>query len=111
MKDVDIIFNDELTLTLDCLQHKCDPKVGKEHTFMFIEYLCQVNGMMFTIETKRIEAESVEVVKSLTFGEFKKRFPEFRVYARGGHFSNYENKESEQVCADRDVNDCTTQAA
>lgn len=80
----DVNFADDIQLTLDQVQHKCDPKVGTETTFMFVEYLCKVNGFMFTFEA-RVEGTEIPVLKKyMTVGEFMKTFGEVRVYARGG---------------------------
>lgn len=81
-------------LTLDAVHHRCDPKQGSEKTFLYVEYVLKIGGILWTIETAPIADDSIsEVKRYITLEEFVTRWPEYRLYPRAGHFSNYEKKD------------------
>lgn len=83
-------FPEDTQLTLDAVHHRCDPKQGKEKTFLFVEYLMQVGGIMWTIETAPIAEDTITNIKrTITLNDFVSRWPEYRLYPRAGHWSNF----------------------
>lgn len=89
---IDIHFPEDTQLTLDQVQHKCDPKVGTEKTFMFVEYLCKVDGCMFTFEA-RVDGEEIPVLKKyMKLSEFTSVYSLIKIYPRGGFKTSYEEK-------------------
>lgn len=88
---VTFTFPFDTVLTLDAVHHRCDPKQGNEKTFLFVEYLFKVDGIMYTIETAPIEDAGIEnIFRSMTLGNFVSRWPKFRIYPRAGHWSSFE---------------------
>ena len=82
-------FPADTELTLDAVHHRCDPKQGAEKTFLFVEYLFNVGGIMWTIETAPIEdIEITDIKKNITLNDFVSRWPEYRLYPRNGRWSN-----------------------
>lgn len=87
---VTFTFPFDTVLTLDAVHHRCDPKQGKEKTFLYVEYLMKVGGIMYTIETAPIDEPGVtDIFRSMTLGNFVSRWPKFRIYPRAGHWSNF----------------------
>lgn len=87
---VTFTFPFDTVLTLDAVHHRCDPKQGKEKTFLYVEYLMKVDGIMYTIETAPIDEPGVtDIFRSMTLGNFVSRWPKFRIYPRAGHWSNF----------------------
>ena len=83
-------FSEDTQLTLDAVHHRCDPKQGKEKTFLFVEYLMQVGGIMWTIETAPIAEDTItDIKRTITLNDFVSRWPEYRLYPRAGHWSNF----------------------
>lgn len=87
-------FAGDTKLTLDAVHHRCDPKQGAEKTFLFVEYLMKVDGIMYTLETAPMDDLVLDgIQKYTTLEDFMARWPKFRVYPRNGHWSNYGTEE------------------
>ena len=85
-----LTFPRDTDLTLDAVHHRCDPKQGPEKTFLYVEYLLKVDGIMWTIETAPIDADCIDGIKKhMTLVDFINRWPEYRLYPRTGHYSNF----------------------
>ena len=88
-----LAFPEDTKLTLDAVHHRCDPKQGPEKTFIYVEYLLKVDGIMWTIETAPIDDDYVtDIRKEMTLIDFISRWPEYRLYPRTGHYSNISEK-------------------
>lgn len=88
-----LVFPHDTKLTLDAVHHRCDPKQGPEKTFIYVEYLLKVDGIMWTIESAPIEDAGVtDILKEMTLIDFISRWPEYRLYPRTGHYSTIPEK-------------------
>lgn len=91
---VTIEFPFDTQLTLDAVHHRCDPKQGAEKTFLYVEYVFKVGGILWTIETAPIDETGItDIFRHITLGNFVSRWPEYRLYPRAGHYSNYDKKD------------------